>query len=221
MLKTVTFKNVMIKLYFQSSFVDLLSVIQREVPQKEENKCRMLTHLCGMWRNSMGEPWFAGQKWRYRCGDWTRGWDGGREGGGNWEIGTHIYTVCKRDSQRGAAAEHRSSARALGGLEGGCGWRGAHEEEDGRVHIADSHECAAETNAHCQAIGLQLKHTIPLTDQRMMTLTCQLPQTSQLERYRTKPSSFIVFPKKSQVLFHFKNVIAKHHDEIGRDELLK
>lgn len=157
MLKTVTFKNVMIKLYFQSSFVDLLSVIQREVPQKEENKCRMLTHLCGMWRNSMGEPWFAGQKWRYRCGDWTRGWDGGREGGGNWEIGTHIYTVCKRDSQRGAAAEHRSSARALGGLEGGCGWRGAHEEGDGCVHIADSHECAAETNAHCQAIGLQLK----------------------------------------------------------------
>ena len=61
---------------------------------------------------------------------------------------------------------------------------------------------------------------ISLTHQRMMTLTCQLPQTSQLERYRTKSSSFIVFPKKSQVLFHFKNVIANHHDEIGREELL-
>ena len=59
------------------------------------------------------------------------------------------------------------------------------------------------------------------TDQRMMTLTCQLPQISQVERYRTKSSSFIVFPKKSQFLFHFKNVIANHHDETDRSSYNK
>lgn len=38
-------------------------------------------------------------------------------------------------------------------------------------------------------------------------LTCQLPQISQLERYRTKSSSFIVFPKEITGPFHFKKVV--------------
>ena len=158
MLKTVNFKNVMIKLCFQSCFVDLLSVIQREVPQKEENKCRMLTHLCGMRRSSTGGPWFAGQEWRHRCGDWTRGRLGGGRVGGTGRSGP-TYTPCVRETASGARLQSTGARLmcALGGLEGGCGWRGAHEEGDGRVNITDSHDCAAETNVHCQAIGLQLK----------------------------------------------------------------
>lgn len=60
----------------------------------------------------------AGMETQMRRLDTWLGW--GREGGGNWEIGTHIYTVCKRNSQRGTAAEHRSSAHACSG--GTRGW---------------------------------------------------------------------------------------------------
>ena len=36
---------------FLEMWVDLETVIQREVSQKDENKYRILTHICGIWKN--------------------------------------------------------------------------------------------------------------------------------------------------------------------------
>ena len=36
--------------------MDLESVIQSEVSQKEENKYCILAHICGMWKNGTDKP---------------------------------------------------------------------------------------------------------------------------------------------------------------------
>ena len=38
------------------TWVDLESVIQSEVSQKEKNKYRILMHACGIWENGTDEP---------------------------------------------------------------------------------------------------------------------------------------------------------------------
>ena len=40
---------------FVEMWMDLEAVVQREVNQKEKNKYRMLTHVCGIWKNGADE----------------------------------------------------------------------------------------------------------------------------------------------------------------------
>ena len=41
---------------FVEMWMDLVSVIQSEVSQKKKNKYCVLTHICGMLKNSTDEP---------------------------------------------------------------------------------------------------------------------------------------------------------------------
>ena len=41
---------------FVETWMDLETVIQSEVSQKEKNKYRILTHICGTEKNGTGEP---------------------------------------------------------------------------------------------------------------------------------------------------------------------
>ena len=84
------------------TWMDLETVIQSEVSQKEKNKYRILMHICGIQKNGTDEP-FARQKQRHRCREQTYGHQGekagvgGRVWGGggrmNREIGIDIYTL--------------------------------------------------------------------------------------------------------------------------------
>ena len=81
---------------FVETWMDLETVTQSEVSQKEKNKYHILTHICGS-RKMVQMNRFARQKQRYRCREQTYGHQGGkvagRGGGGgiNWEIGIDIY----------------------------------------------------------------------------------------------------------------------------------
>ena len=69
---------------FVEMWMDLESVIQSEVSQKEKNKYRILTHICGIQKNGTDEPICrAGiERQMQRTDMWTR-----REGGGWDELG--------------------------------------------------------------------------------------------------------------------------------------
>ena len=41
---------------FVETWMDLETVIQSEVSQKEKNKYRILMHICGTWKNGTDEP---------------------------------------------------------------------------------------------------------------------------------------------------------------------
>ena len=41
---------------FVDTWMDLETVIQSEGSQKEKNKCRILTHICGIRKNGTDEP---------------------------------------------------------------------------------------------------------------------------------------------------------------------
>ena len=41
---------------FVETWMDLETVIQSEVSQKEKNKYHILTHVCGTWKNGRDEP---------------------------------------------------------------------------------------------------------------------------------------------------------------------
>ena len=41
---------------FVETWMDLETVIQSEVSQKEKNKYRILTHICGTYKNRTDEP---------------------------------------------------------------------------------------------------------------------------------------------------------------------
>ena len=41
---------------FVETWMDLETVIQSEVSQKEKNKYRILTHICGTYKNGTDEP---------------------------------------------------------------------------------------------------------------------------------------------------------------------
>ena len=46
---------------FVVRWMDLESVIQSEVSQKEKNKYRILMHICGTWKNGTDEPVFRAE----------------------------------------------------------------------------------------------------------------------------------------------------------------
>ena len=82
----------------RETWMDLETVIQSEVSQKEKNKYCIFTHICGIQKNRTDEPVCQAeietQMWRTNV--WTpRGESGGGGGGGemNWETGIHIYTL--------------------------------------------------------------------------------------------------------------------------------
>ena len=78
--------------------MDLETVIQSEVSQKEKNRYHILTHICGTC-NMVQINWFARQKLSYRCREQTYGhqWGQVAEGEGGcvmkWAIGIDMYTV--------------------------------------------------------------------------------------------------------------------------------
>ena len=46
---------------FVEMWMDLENVIQSAVSQKEKNKYRILTHICGTWKNGIDEPVFRAE----------------------------------------------------------------------------------------------------------------------------------------------------------------
>ena len=64
---------------FVTRWMDLESVIQSEVSQKEKNKYHMLTHIYGILKKKMVlMNVVAGQKLRHRCREWTYVHQGGK-----------------------------------------------------------------------------------------------------------------------------------------------
>ena len=59
------------------TWLDLETVIQSEVSQKQRNKYHILTHVCGTQKHGTDEP-VAGQKLRHRCREQTYGHQGGK-----------------------------------------------------------------------------------------------------------------------------------------------
>ena len=83
---------------FVETWVDLETVVQSEVSQKEKNQYRILTHICGTQKNGTDEPVFRAEieTQMQRTNVWTPRGESGRGGGGglmNWEIGIDIYTL--------------------------------------------------------------------------------------------------------------------------------
>ena len=62
---------------FVEMWMDLETVIQSEVSQKEKNKYSILMHICGTEQNGIDDQ-FAGQKLRHRCREQTYGHQGGK-----------------------------------------------------------------------------------------------------------------------------------------------
>ena len=84
---------------FVEMWMDLETVIQSEVSQKEKNKYRILTHICGIQKNGTGEPVCKAEieTQMQRTNVWTPRGES-RVGGGWWqwshELGDwdgHIY----------------------------------------------------------------------------------------------------------------------------------
>ena len=81
---------------FVETWMDLETVIQSEVSQKEKNKYHILMHICGIQKNGTDEPVFKAEieTQMQRTNVWTpRGESGGVWGGMNWEIGIDMYTL--------------------------------------------------------------------------------------------------------------------------------
>ena len=83
---------------FVETWMDLETVIQSEVSQKEENKYRILTHIFGIQKNGTDEPVCKAEieTQMQRTNVWTpAGESGGRGDGGvmNSETGIDMYTL--------------------------------------------------------------------------------------------------------------------------------
>ena len=63
---------------FVETWMDLETVIQSEVSQKQKNKYSILMHICEP-RKMVQMSQFAGQKLRHRCREWTYGHQGGKD----------------------------------------------------------------------------------------------------------------------------------------------
>ena len=77
--------------------MDLETLIQSEVSQKEKNKYHILMHICGIQKNGTDELVCKAEmetRVENKLMD-TKGESGGggRGGGMNWEIGIDIYTL--------------------------------------------------------------------------------------------------------------------------------
>ena len=79
---------------FVETWMDLETVIQSEVSQKEKNKYRILTHICGTQKNGTDEPVCKVEieTQMQRTNVWIPRSES-RGGGMNWEIGIDIYTL--------------------------------------------------------------------------------------------------------------------------------
>ena len=80
---------------FVEMWMDLETVIQSEVSQKEKNKYCILTHICGIKKNATDEPVCKAEietDVENKHMD-TKGGSGGQGGGMNWEIGIDIYKL--------------------------------------------------------------------------------------------------------------------------------
>ena len=78
--------------------MDLETVIQSEVSQKEKNKYRILTHIHRMKKNGTDEPVCRAEIETHRCREQTYGHQWGKSGEGWWgwdelEIGIDIHTL--------------------------------------------------------------------------------------------------------------------------------
>ena len=82
---------------FIETWMDLETVIQSEVSQKEKNQYHILTHICGTQKNGTDEPVCRAEieTQMQRTNVWTPRGESGWGGGGvmNWEIGIDIYTL--------------------------------------------------------------------------------------------------------------------------------
>ena len=83
---------------FRETWMDLETVLLSEVSQKEKNKCRILTHICGIQKNGADDPVCKAEIeiQMQRTNIWTRRGESSGGGGGsgmNWEIGIDIYTL--------------------------------------------------------------------------------------------------------------------------------
>ena len=81
------------------TWMDLETVIQSEVSQKEKNRYRILTHICGTQKNGTDELVCRTEieTQMQRTNVWAPSGESGGEGGGggvrNWEIGIDMYTL--------------------------------------------------------------------------------------------------------------------------------
>ena len=76
---------------FVETWMDLETVIQSEGSQKEKNKYRILTHICGTSKNGTDELVCRAEIENKRMD--RKGESGGGGGGMNWDIGIDIYTL--------------------------------------------------------------------------------------------------------------------------------
>ena len=88
-IKRNTFESVLMR------WMNLEPIIQSEVSQKEKDKYHILTHIYMESRKMVLKNLLTGQQWRnrHRCREQMYGYQGGKLGGMNWEIGTGIYTL--------------------------------------------------------------------------------------------------------------------------------
>ena len=70
---------------FVETWMDLETVIQSDVSQKEKNKYLLLTHICGIQKNGTDEPVCKAEieAQMQRTNLWTSRWEN-RVGGGWW-----------------------------------------------------------------------------------------------------------------------------------------
>ena len=130
---------------FEEMWTDLESVIES---QKEKNKYRILTHICGIQKNGTDKPICRAriERQMQRTDVWTWGaWGGWDE----LDQIRHKYTtICKIDSQWEPAVQHRELSSVL--CDGLVGWDGEWREVpvggDVCMRMADSLLCEAETN---------------------------------------------------------------------------
>ena len=80
-------------------WMNIETVIQSEVSQKEKNKYRILTHICGTQKNGTDELVRRAEieTQMQRTNVWTPRVEvaGGGGGGMNWEIGIDMYTLIR------------------------------------------------------------------------------------------------------------------------------
>ena len=69
-------------------WMELESVIQSEVSQKEKNKHHILTHICGIQKNGTDEPICKAETetQTQRTNVWTKGASGGWDGLGDGDL---------------------------------------------------------------------------------------------------------------------------------------
>ena len=130
--------------------MNLESVIQSEVSQKEKNKYRILTHICAI-QKMVQMNLFVGQQQRHRCREWTCGHGGEGEGGTNMEIRFDINTIpcVKQTASQEPAVLHRELSSVLCDDLDGWDGRGGREVREAAgicIRIADSLCCTAETD---------------------------------------------------------------------------